>query len=81
MTLVVDLDVWLRQSNEECTHQGKHCDGPTPMPTFVDGKAHAKEKMLHANFGQAEASFKEAAWSDSPQGSPDCQIKYRLLQL
>lgn len=48
--LQLDLDVWLRQYNEERTHQGKHCDGRTPMQTLLEGKMLAMEKMLHSQF-------------------------------
>lgn len=58
--LQVDLDVWLRQYNEERTHQGKHCNGRTPMQTFLDGKAVAIEKMLCSNFDPA-SGIAEAA--------------------
>lgn len=33
----VDLDDWLRYSNEERTHQGKVCCGRTPMQTLIEG--------------------------------------------
>jgi transposase InsO family protein len=48
--LQVDLDVWLRQYHEERTHQGKHCDGRTPMQTLREGKTLAMERMLHSHF-------------------------------
>lgn len=48
--LQLDLDVWLGQYNEERTHQGKHCEGKTPMQTFLEGKAIAIEKTLHSHF-------------------------------
>lgn len=35
--LQADLDVWVMSYNMERTHQGKHCDGRTPMETFLDG--------------------------------------------
>jgi len=43
-----DLDEWLRYYNEERTHQGRWCYGKTPMQTFLDSKALAKEKTLAA---------------------------------
>lgn len=58
--LQVDLDVWLRHYNEERTHQGKHCDGRTPMRTFLDGKSIAMEKMLHSHFEPAESAVPAA---------------------
>lgn len=53
--LQVDLDVWLRHYNQERTHQGKHCNGRTPMQTFIDGKVIATEKMLHTHFNSANS--------------------------
>lgn len=44
--LQVDLDGWLRLYNEDRTHQGKHCNGRTPMQTFLEGKGRAVEKQL-----------------------------------
>ncbi len=44
--LQVDLDEWLRIYNEDRTHQGKHCDGRTPMQTFLEDKELAVEKQL-----------------------------------
>jgi len=46
--LQADLDEWLRYYNEERTHQGRWCYGKTPMQTFLDSKALAKEKTLAA---------------------------------
>jgi hypothetical protein len=36
----------LRESNEVRSHQGRWCYGKTPLPTFVDSIALAKEKTL-----------------------------------
>src|ERR1700760_638556 len=44
--LQVDLDVWLREFNEQRTHQGRWCFGKTPLKTFLDSLALAKEKMV-----------------------------------
>ncbi len=33
-----DLDAWLVTYNERRTNQGRHCDGRTPMQTFLEGK-------------------------------------------
>ena len=33
-----DLDVYLVRYNELRTNQGRHCDGRTPMQTFLEGK-------------------------------------------
>ena len=41
-----DLDGWLNYYNYERTHQGKMCNGRTPMETFLDGKKIYKEKVL-----------------------------------
>ena len=41
-----DLDAWLHRYNTERTHQGKVCCGRTPMHTFVDGIALAKDKQI-----------------------------------
>jgi hypothetical protein len=34
--LQVDLDLWMREFNEERPHQGKWCFGKTPIQTFLD---------------------------------------------
>lgn len=41
-----DLDDWLIYYNTERTHQGKHCNGRTPMQTFIDSKQIWEEKNL-----------------------------------
>jgi transposase InsO family protein len=46
--LQADLDAWLRTYNEERTHQGRWCDGKTPMQTFLNSVPLAKETMLAA---------------------------------
>jgi hypothetical protein len=43
-----DLDDWIREYNEERSHQGRWCFGKTPMQTFLDAKLLAKEKMIAA---------------------------------
>jgi transposase InsO family protein len=43
-----DLDEWVRQYNEERTHQGRWCYGKTPLATFIDSLPLAREKMLNA---------------------------------
>ena len=45
-TLQSDLDEWLAHNNNERTHQGKMCNGRTPMETFLDGKRIWAEKNL-----------------------------------
>ncbi len=37
-SLQVDLDGYLTYYNNERTHQGKRCQGRTPMATFQEGK-------------------------------------------
>ncbi len=44
--LQVDLDAWIDQFNVERTHQGRWCFGKTPLKTFLDSLALAKEKMV-----------------------------------
>src|SRR4026208_2210152 len=46
--LQADLDQWLKQYNEERTHQGRWCYGKTPMQTFIDSVPLAKQKILAA---------------------------------
>ena len=45
-TLQVDLDEHIYRYNNERTHQGKRCQGRTPMATFIDGKKIFNEKNL-----------------------------------
>ena len=42
--LQADLDQWLEYYNERRTHQGKMCNGRTPLETFVDGIKVYREK-------------------------------------
>lgn len=44
--LQADLDPWLRDYNEVRTHQGRWCDGKTPMQTFLDSLPVAREKLI-----------------------------------
>ena len=37
-TLQKDFDEWLNYYNNERTHQGKVCDGRTPLETLLSGK-------------------------------------------
>jgi transposase InsO family protein len=41
-----DLDEWLRYYNNDRTHQGKMCNGRTPMSTLLDGKLIWDQKNL-----------------------------------
>lgn len=43
--LQADLDAWMAEYNEARTHQGRWCYGKTPMQTFLDSKAIAREKQ------------------------------------
>jgi len=45
-TLQVDLDEYMDKYNITRTHQGKRCQGRTPMDTFLDGKKLFDEKNL-----------------------------------
>lgn len=47
--LQCDLDAWLKTYNEDRTHQGKHCNGRTPLQTFKDGLSIAEEMMIDQN--------------------------------
>jgi len=42
-----DLDIWIREYNEQRPHSGKYCFGKTPIQTFIDSIPLAKEKMLN----------------------------------
>jgi len=44
-----DLDEWIFKYNNERTHQGKICEGRTPMQTLLDGKEVWKQKRLDLN--------------------------------
>ena len=50
--LQADLDTWLGRYNHQRTHQGKRCQGRTPLQTFKDNLAVAKEKLLDHNKGE-----------------------------
>ena len=41
-----DVDLWLREYNEERPHSGKFCFGKTPVQTFLDAKHLSDEKQL-----------------------------------
>ena len=42
-----DLDNWIKYYNTERTHQGKRCQGRTPMQTLLEGKQVWKDKFLN----------------------------------
>jgi transposase InsO family protein len=44
-----DLDAWLDDFNSQRTHQGKHCNGRTPLQTFLDGRVVWNEKVSQLN--------------------------------
>ena len=43
--LQADLDDWVQTYNEQRTHQGRCCFGKTPMQTFLDSAAWARENQ------------------------------------
>jgi hypothetical protein len=45
-----DLDEWLQHYNNQRTHQGKRCQGRTPMGTFTAGLDLARQKNLDREF-------------------------------
>jgi len=45
-TLQTDLDEYMLEYNTKRTHQGKRCQGKTPMETFIEGKKLFDEKNL-----------------------------------
>ena len=40
-----DLDAWLEKYNTRRTHQGKRCQGRTPMATFLENLPEARAKL------------------------------------
>ena len=44
--LQTDSDEYINHYNHERTHQGKRCQGRTPMQTFIDGKQYFAQKNL-----------------------------------
>ena len=45
-TLQLDLDEYIQRYNNERTHQGKRCQGRTPMQTFIEGKKLFNDKNI-----------------------------------
>ena len=43
--LQADLDAWINKYNNQRPHQGKRCQGRTPMQTFLDNLPLAKDKI------------------------------------
>jgi len=50
-----DIDEWLKYYNEDRPHSGKHCYGKTPMKTWIDSKALAREKNLDNRFNKYDS--------------------------
>ena len=46
-----DLDEWIVKYNHRRPHQGKRCQGRTPMETFLENLPFAKEKILSKQNG------------------------------
>ena len=46
--LQADLDSWIKEYNEDRSHQGRWCYGKTPMQSFIDSIPLAKEKRIAA---------------------------------
>jgi len=51
--LQADLDVWIKEYNEQRTHTGKYCFGKTPWETFLTSKELAIAKMVDQNYQPA----------------------------
>jgi transposase InsO family protein len=47
--LQADLDSWIEFYNRQRTHQGKRCQGKTPMETFLDGIELSRNANLENN--------------------------------
>ena len=47
--LQIDLDKWLENYNKNRTHQGKFCNGRTPMECFLQEKNKVQNKMIGYN--------------------------------
>jgi transposase InsO family protein len=47
--LQTDLDAWMKHYNNQRPHQGKRCQGRTPMQTLLENLPLAKEKMWSNN--------------------------------
>ena len=76
--LQADLDEWMAIYNEQRTHQGRWCFGKTPMQTFLDSAAWAREKQ---NLGQGSVEGPHDSFDPADTHharSTVCQIKYKL---
>jgi hypothetical protein len=70
--LQTDLDLWVRDFNEQRPHQGRWCFGKTPMQTFLDAMPIAKDDR------SLITSDKQ---NPTAQPGTDCQIEFRLIQM
>jgi transposase InsO family protein len=52
--LQADLDLWIKEYNEDRPHSGKYCFGKTPLQTFYDSINLAKKKMLDKQVEKVE---------------------------
>lgn len=58
-----DLDNWLNEYNSKRTHQGKHCNGRTPMECFLKEKINAQKKMIGYDIPDSlEISYKKKVY-------------------
>lgn len=64
-----DLDEWLKEYNNNRTHQGKYCFGKTPMQTFLDSLPLAKAKRLDKNNNFVSAAQAEAGSAEEQPAS------------
>ena len=72
--LQTDLDLWVRDFNEQRPHQGRWCFGKTPMQTLLDAMPIAKGE----NDRSLITSDKQ---NPTAQPGTDCQIEFRLIRL
>ena len=56
-----DLDEWLYHYNNERTHQGKNCEGMTPMECFKKSKHLAQIKMIGYNSNESEVMAQQSS--------------------
>jgi transposase InsO family protein len=74
-----DLDTYMIHYNEVRTNQGRHCDGRTPMQTFLEGKPLC-DRYVPKNDGQEcpiDDSLKNAGGTGTPvfQGQKDFSVE------
>lgn len=58
--LQADLDVWIKDYNENRPHQGKWCFGKTPLKTFIDSLQLAKEKVIPDSLELTDRNFADS---------------------